>query len=101
MATLTAGTKTTTGLTAVVYSMSDVTLLPADLATIAQSILDDINPAHPIVPGSFTYAGRLWIPGRGSLIMNPGDVVAVDATGWPILISAAAIASGSTSWDLS
>lgn len=101
MATRTAGTNATTSLTAVVYSMSDVTLLPADLATIAQSILDDINVAHPVVLGSFTYAGRLWIPNRGSLIMNAGDVVAVDATGWPILISAAAIASGSSSWTLS
>jgi hypothetical protein len=99
MATLTLGTNATDSLTSVVYSMSDVTLLPADLATIAQGILDDLNPSHPIVPGSFTYAGRLWIPNRGNLIMNPGDVVAIDSTGWPILVSANAIANGP--WTLS
>jgi len=103
MATHTLGTETDSSLTAVTYSQSTVTLLPADLATVAQAILDDQNVAHPIVSGAFRYNGLLFIPNRGVLKVFAGDVVAVDATGWPILLSANAIASLSpaSSRDLS
>src|ERR1700693_1300905 len=65
------------------------------LATLAPS-------AKPIWPGAFQ-AGLLYVPNRGVLQVLPGDFVAVDANGWPILLSANAIAGGSapsaaTSW---
>jgi hypothetical protein len=43
--------------------------------------------------------GLVTIPGRGILKMRPGDVIAVDpATGWPVLVSAAAIAYAGSLW---
>jgi hypothetical protein len=96
----------------VTYSQSPNVLLPADLATIAQLILNDPTGAmgpgtsmmvgdHSVIPGAFNYMGILTIPGRGFLKLIPGDVVAVDPAtnvGWPILVSANAIANGS--WTL-
>lgn len=39
--------------------------------------------------------GKLFVPNRGSLVILPGDYVAIDSTtGWPILVSARAIAAG-------
>jgi hypothetical protein len=93
MATFSTGTVGATTLTnalAVTPSMSD-----ADIATIAQSILDDQNVAHPIYPGAFVREGLLYVPNRGVLKLLVGDVVAVDpGTGWPILISKNAYADG-------
>ena len=70
--------------------------LIADIGAIASHILDDLNVAHPIVPGAFA-AGRLVIPNRGFLLLQPGDFVAYDSTGWPILISAA---SRTANWTI-
>jgi hypothetical protein len=95
-------------LTAVTFSQSPSVLLPADLAAIAQAILNDptgatgpgtsmMVGAHSVIPGAFNYMGILTIPGRGFLKVLPGDVLAVDPTtnvGWPILVSANAIANG-------
>lgn len=66
-----------------------------DIATICSHILDDQNVSHPIIPASFGSNGILYVPNRGQLKMLPGDYVAVDpTTGWPILISKRAAASG-------
>lgn len=35
--------------------------------------------------------GMLHIPGRGNLKVLPGDIIAIDNLGWPILVSAASI----------
>jgi hypothetical protein len=100
---------TSANLVAITYNRSPNTLLPADLATIAQDILNDPTPAtgegtsmmvgaHSTIPGAFSYMGILVIPGRGFLKVIPGDVVAVDTAanvGWPILVSANSIANGS------
>lgn len=96
MATKTLGTSTTTGLTAVAYSPSAQVLLPADVATIAQDIKDDLNVAHPTfgAGGAFSYNGLLYVPNRGYLKILPGDWVGVDANGWPVLVSAYSIATG-------
>ena len=92
MATKTLGTDAVNSLTAVDFAAS---LLPADVASIANGIKDDLNPAHPIYPGAFSLQGLLYIPNRGVLKVLPGDYVAIDAdTGWPILVSANAIANG-------
>jgi hypothetical protein len=75
-------------------------LLPADMATIQTLILDDSVPiATPsIFPGAFVPGqGQLFIPNRGVLQVKAGDYIGVDATGWPILVSARAAANGS-SW---
>ena len=60
----------------------------ADVALIAAGIKDDLNPASPLVPGGFTKNGMLYVPNRGVLKLRPGDWVAIDDTGWPVLVSA-------------
>lgn len=96
MATSTLGTNANNSLTALNWNrMSAV----ADVATIANGILLPHNPAHPIAPGAFTKGGILYFPERrGWLALAPGDYIAIDSTGWPIVVSNESIASGSTSW---
>ncbi len=95
MAVLTLGTTSTTAITKALKFLPGIgSMVPADQATIANAILNDLNPAHPIVPASFDSGGFLFIPNRGVLQVLPGDYVGVDSTGWPILISANAIANG-------
>jgi hypothetical protein len=58
------------------------------------------NPANvgQKIAGAFSYTGILVFPGgRGSIKVYPGDVIAVDNTGWPIVVSAHAIADA-TDW---
>ena len=62
--------------------------------------------AKSIWPGALTTDGKLFIPNRGVLQVLPGDYIGVDANGGPILVSANAIAGGSspsasTSWTKS
>jgi hypothetical protein len=95
-------------LVAVRYSQAPGVLLPAELAAIANAIKDANTFGNP-VPSAFNYMGILAIPGgptsqgnggiRGWVQVLPGEVVAYDgATGWPILVSAKAIAGGD--WTL-
>jgi hypothetical protein len=76
---------------------------PADFATINQLIKNDFAPSTaPVSPyppsmGGWTRDGKLFIPNRGWIKVYPGDVVAVDALGWPILISAQS-AAVAASW---
>jgi hypothetical protein len=92
MATGTVGTNATNSLTMKLFAGA---LAPADVAAIANIVKDDLNNIHPIWPGAWSQSGALYVPNRGTLKVLPGDCVAVDATtGWPILISARAIASG-------
>lgn len=105
MATVTLGTNAATSLTAINFGQG---VSDADFATIMQGILDDyyqgggIAPTPPsparIWPGAFSRSGALYVPNRGMLFAKPGDYVGYDATGWPILVSANAIAAGGTSW---
>jgi len=62
----------------------------ANVALIAANILDDDNPKHPIVPGAFAFNGRLYVPNRGWLNLQPGDWVAYGSTGFPIVVSSEA-----------
>jgi hypothetical protein len=66
----------------------------ADVAQLTNAIKDDINPAHPIMPTAWSQAGVLYVPNRGILKVLPGDWVAVDSQGWPILVSANSVANG-------
>jgi hypothetical protein len=70
----------------------------ADLATIAQGIKDDLNNLHPIYPGAYAQNGLLYVPNRGVLRVLAGDFVAIDAQGWPILLSANTIAAAGAPW---
>ena len=90
MALRTLGTSATTSLAAQLFTQQ---MAQADIAAINNNIKDDLVNGHPIKPGSFEQ-GRLYIPNRGVLQLRPGDYVAYDSTGWPILLSALAIASG-------
>jgi|SRR6516162_728743 hypothetical protein len=107
MATSTIGTNANNSLTAIVmvpaglsgYQLLNGGYFPniADFATIDAGMLDDINPTHPIYgpTNGLTPQGLLYVPNRGVLRVRPGDYVAIDTTtGWPILISARAAASG-------
>ncbi len=110
MALLTLGSNGTTTLSALKF-------LPGsnqtDFAALAALILSDGSQnggvanaapsAKPLWPGALSRDGHLYIPNRGVLQILPGDYIAVDANGWPILLSANAIAGGaapsaSTSW---
>jgi hypothetical protein len=96
---------TSANLTAVTFSPSPQVLLPADIATIHGGMKHDPNPSNGqssgrAPGGGFSYNGLLFVPGRGVLRLWPGDVVAIDNlggtnVGWPILVSADAIAHGS------
>ena len=91
MATGTLGTTATTSLTALAFGGA---LAAADIATIANAILNDQVNGNPIWPGAFAQTGLLYVPNRGILKCLAGDYVGVDAaTGWPILVSARAAAS--------
>jgi hypothetical protein len=93
MATVTLGTAANNTLTALAFSKSAAA---ADVATIAQAIKNDQVNGGPIYPDAFNLVRRVFVPNRGILTLLPGDYVAVDpATGWPIVLSAAAAAGAS------
>lgn len=91
MTTKTAGSLTTSNLTAVQANPSVSAISDADIATIAEAILYDQQLpqgyANAIMPTAFTRNGLLYIPARGVLKVLPGDWVAVDPAGWPVLLS--------------
>jgi hypothetical protein len=97
MATITVGTASTTSLVGVVWSQDPTVLDPTDVNVIIRRIKDDLNVDHPVaqisgVGGLEQSAGKLWVPNRGSLVIYPGDVIATDARGGVVLISAYAAA---------
>jgi hypothetical protein len=93
MALLTGGTSASTSLQALLWGPN---ISVANVALFSVAVKDDVNVAHPVWPGALIpTSGLLSIPNRGTLKVLPGDYVMVDATtGWPILVSARAIASG-------
>ena len=97
MALKTLGTAATTTLRALVM---DSNLAIADGATLRANIKDDKTNGNPVWPGAFEFqggSGLLYVPNRGVLKILPGDYVAYDPNGWPILVAAAAIAG--TGWS--
>ena len=111
MATTTTGTVAATTLTSLQWTPGSAM---ADIATIANLIFDDGSAAmaggsaqnnqlvafdrgvssQGPMPGAFMNNGRLFIPNRGVLQLLPGDWVAVDNTGWPVLLSKLAAGTG-------
>ena len=85
----------------------------ADAATLRANIKWDgvyVNAAwtqiqnHAIYPGAFEFQygqAVLHLPqGRGSIKILPGDYVAYDPQGWPIVVSGWSISgAGSTGWS--
>ena len=53
----------------------------------------------PVEPPALSRRGQLVVPNRGVLNLQPGDVVAIDNLGWPILVSAASIAYAGSQWN--
>ena len=91
MALKTLGTAATTTLAAMAYQHGANV---ADLASIAANIKSP-NAANGLTPGHFLQNGYLRVPGRGNLWVQPGDWIAYDDKGWPILISSYSILNGS------
>ena len=90
MALITLGTNATTTLQALAWNPSSPV---ADIASITAGIKSQ-NAANALVPGFFSQSGRLAFPGReGFVNLLPGDYVAYDAVGWPVLVSAYSIAN--------
>ena len=98
MATKTLGTNATTSLTALPFLPGyNSGMAAADVASINNLIRSQLNLAHPLAGGSyFTPEGVLYLPDQQGMIkLNPGDYVGVEpTTGWPIVVSKYAIASG-------
>lgn len=68
----------------------------ADMATLALAIRSD-DALQNFQPGAWTQDGLLFLPGGrtpGGIVLKPGDYIGVDSTGWPIVVSAYAIANG-------
>ena len=91
MAISTFGTNAATSLSAL---LSSGAMAPLDVAAIAVAIKNDLVNGLPIIAESFSQKNLLYVPNRGVLKVLPGDFVAVDSQGWPILVSANSIANG-------
>lgn len=98
MSTITLGTAATTTLTTglVVPSQSNgatTHFLPADIAAFNNAVKS--QSAVGTRENNAFRNGVLFFPGkRGYLRVNPGDYLGVDPNGWPVLVSAYAIATG-------
>ena len=90
----------------------DYNMTPADHATLRANIKWDGSYQNAawvriqygqVFPGGFEFGGGtgvLHVPRRGVLQVLPGDYVAYDPNGWPILISGWSISgSGSSGWS--
>jgi hypothetical protein len=115
MATTTSGTVAATTLTSLQWTPGSAV---ADIQSIAALIFSDGSPAmaggssqnnqsvsfnqagsQGPWPGAFINNGKLYVPHRGWLQLLPNDWVAVDNTGWPILLSKlSAGPGGSGNW---
>lgn len=94
MALLTGGTSASTSLNAWLVTRATGSAI-TNIALVNAGIKDDLNPAHPRWPQALSPSGLLFIPNRGTVQCLPGDYIMFDTTtGWPILVSSYAIASG-------
>lgn len=102
MAVLTAGTKLTTSLTTLAFQPSGMST--TDFATLMASI-QELPPVAGIGGSNTTQKrawftnGRLFLPDNrapAGIQVNPGDYIAVDGKGWPIIIPGNIF---STSWQ--
>lgn len=96
MATKTLGTNANNSLTAVKLIRGwNSGLSAADVAAINIAIVGDGKTNPGSYGGQFTESGLLFLPrDRGVIQVFNGDWVAVDSTGWPIVVSANAVTNG-------
>jgi hypothetical protein len=92
MALATFGSNAQTTLSALLWKSSSPI---ADIASICNGIKNDLNTPDGC-KGAFANNGILYVPNRGVLKLRPGDWVALTSTGFPILLSAAAVAADFT-----
>jgi hypothetical protein len=59
-----------------------------------------IRPGPETINGLSGNGSQLYVPNRGILKVLPGDVVAIDNTGWPILVSGTSLGYGGSMWNL-
>lgn len=90
MAIVSLGTAATNTLNAVAFSYG---MSQTDIGDLNYMIRDDINPAHPRIPGAFASQGFLVIPNRGILRVLPGDYIGVGANNFPILLAGSVLAT--------
>lgn len=91
MALITLGTNATTTLQALDWNPQASV---SDIAAIAAGIKGQ-NAVQAATFGNFSQPGRLHFPGReGFVNLLPGDFVAFDLQGWPVLVSGWSIANG-------
>lgn len=69
-------------------SSTSVTLSAAATASASIRVVFRRRMGQPLVSLA---DGELHVPGRGVLKILPGDIIAIDNLGWPILVSAASI----------
>lgn len=81
------------------FNNSAKTSLALSQATTGSAAGVNIAIVPPGPAGAFSFNGLLYVPNRGVLKVLPGDVVAVDNAGWPILVSKASIGYAGTLWD--
>lgn len=95
MATKTAGTATTSSLTAIQWQRAGISA--ADLATIRNAIKQYNVNGTPTVPGALE-DGILYYPNNktpGGFRLTEGDWIMIDGAGFPVVIPGAIFA---TSW---
>ena len=99
MALLTGGTSSTTVLKSLLVSgsMGAGSTGAANVAAYNALIKDQTTANNLLKNTAFTLTGTLILPqSRGAIQCLPGDYIMVDPTsGWPIVVSAAAISGGS------
>ena len=94
MALVTLGTNATNTLNALAWNPQSAV---ADTAQIAANIKRQPTSGtyQAISEGAFGKIGLLHFPShRGFICLKPGDYVAYDGAGWPIVVSAFSIANG-------
>ena len=85
--------------TFVVAKPSGTSVTLSQAATASASIRVGIIPVTG-QSNRLSFNQLLSIPGRGVIKVLPGDIVAIDNTGWPIVVSAASIAYAGSLWHL-
>ena len=94
MALITIGTNATTSLQGARFAGGNLGgISNVDWGNLDNLIRDDKINSHPNTQFNLI-SGQLFVPNRGFLQILPGDYIAVDANGWPILVSAYSIATG-------
>lgn len=98
MALLTAGTKTTSSLSALIWQPSGMS--PTDLGNLLELIKPPSLTVNPVInKKAWVQNGRLFVPGERDqlgFLINPGDYIMVDGNGWPFIVPSQ---NFSTSWQ--